>query len=117
MANISFGKSDFQFVQLDEEFELCNASFFNQTSGCNVGIKTKLNLREVILMESQSTMDLFCNRALAENNTKSKTKIRLKRNDGTMTVSHQSMANCHHKNVWFSEYTITNIVALRNLRI
>ena len=52
-----------------------------------------------------------------EKKAKSKTKIQLKRNDGTMTVSHQSMANCYHNNVWFSEYTITNIVALRNLRL
>ena len=30
MADINFGKSDFQFAQLDEEFKPCIASILNQ---------------------------------------------------------------------------------------
>ena len=61
MDEINFGKSDFQFAQLDEEIEPGIASIFNQTSGHNVRIKTKLYLREVILLEIQLTMNIFCN--------------------------------------------------------
>ena len=50
MADINFGKSYFQFAQLDEEFEPRIAIIFNHTSGRNVGIKTKLDLRDVILL-------------------------------------------------------------------
>ena len=72
MAKINFGKGDFQFTQLDEEFETCISSIFNQTDGRNLGIKTNLDLREVILLYSQSTIDLFCNQALVEKTTKPK---------------------------------------------
>ena len=61
MAKINFGKSDFKFVQLGEEFEPRIASLFIQTSGRNVGIKTKLDLKEVIFLYRQSRMDLFYN--------------------------------------------------------
>ena len=74
MAEINFGKSDFQLAQFYEEFEPRIASLFNQTAGSNAGLKPKLNLREVILLDSQSTVDLFCNLYLVEKNTKSKMK-------------------------------------------
>ena len=59
MVKINYVKSDFQFEQLDETFEPRIASLFKQTAGCNVSIKTKLDLREVILLDIQLTMDLF----------------------------------------------------------
>ena len=115
MADNFFGKSDFQFVQLDEEFEPLITSLSNQTYGHNVGIKTKLNLREVILMDSQLRMDLFYNRALLENTAKSKTKIRLKINLGMIKVYHQATVNGYHKSLWFSENAINNIIVLVKL--
>ena len=51
MAKIGFGENDFQFAQLDEEFEPRIVIIFNQTSGRNVNIKTNIDLREVILMD------------------------------------------------------------------
>ena len=59
MANIIFCKSDFQFAQLDKEFKPRIANIFNQTDGRNVGININLGLREVILLDSQLTMDFF----------------------------------------------------------
>ena len=73
MEGINFGKSEFQFAELDEEFEPCIASIFNLTASRNVGTKTKLNLREVIFLDIQSTMNIFCNQALVEKNTKART--------------------------------------------
>ena len=32
-----------------------------------------------------------------------------------MTVSHQATVNGYHNSVWFSENSIANIIALRNL--
>ena len=72
MAQINFCTSDFQLAQFYKEFEPRIASLFNQTAGSNTGIKTKLDLRGVILLDSQSTVDLFCNLYLVEKNTKSK---------------------------------------------
>ena len=101
MAEINFGKSDFQFAQLDKEFEPRIPRLFNQTAGRNVSMKNKFNLREVILLDKQSTMDLFCNRYLIEKTTKSKTKMRLKINVNTIRVSHQATMNGYHNSVPF----------------
>ena len=59
VADSNFGKSDYRFAQLDEEFEPLITSIFNHTAGRKVGIKSKLNFREVIFLESQLKMDIF----------------------------------------------------------
>jgi hypothetical protein len=48
-----------QFAQVEKEFEPKIAKFFKQA-----GLSVKIDLREVILLDSQSTMDIFCNAAL-----------------------------------------------------
>jgi hypothetical protein len=48
-----------QFAQLDKKFKPIIVQIFKQT-----GSSIKLDLKEVILLDSQSTMDLFCNAAL-----------------------------------------------------
>ena len=50
IGDINFGKSNFQFTYLDEEFEPYIASIFNQISGCNSCIQNKLELMEVIIL-------------------------------------------------------------------
>jgi hypothetical protein len=47
------------FTQVDTEFEPSIANLFKQAVS-----SVKIDLREVILLDSQSTMDLFCNAAL-----------------------------------------------------
>jgi hypothetical protein len=79
------------------------------------GSKIKLDLREIILLDSQSTMDLFCNAALVSKTSKSKSSMRLKSNGGTMAVSHKATLLGYNTSVWFSTRAITNIIALRNL--
>ena len=55
--NSHFQISDrgFQFTQLNREFEPHIAKFFNQTPDFN----NKMDLREIILLDSQYTMYLF----------------------------------------------------------
>ena len=43
--------------------------------------------------------------------------MRPKSNNYTITVSHQATVNGYHNSVWFSENSITNIIALSNLRL
>jgi hypothetical protein len=68
-----------QFAQLDKKFEPRIAKLFKQA-----GSSIKLDLKEVILLDSQSTMDLFCNAALVSKISKSRSNMRLKSNGGTM---------------------------------
>ena len=62
-------------------------------------------------------MYLFCNQALVGKIAKSKTKVQLKSNGGTMIVSHQATVNQYQNSVCFSKNNITNIVSLSNLRL
>ena len=59
MAKINFGKSDFQFAQLDKEFEPHIASIFNKTYGRNVSILKNINVGEVIILDIQLTMNIL----------------------------------------------------------
>jgi hypothetical protein len=100
----------FQFAQLDRKFDPRIAKLFKQT-----GSSIKLDLKEVILLDSQSTMDIFCNATLVCNISKSKSSMRLKSNGGTMVVTRKATMKGYNKTVWFSTQAITNIIALHNL--
>jgi hypothetical protein len=99
-----------QFVQVKKEFEPRIAKLFKQA-----GLSVKIDLREIILLDSQSTMDLFCNSALVSKTCKSTTSMRLKSNGGTMVVTWKATMPGYNKDVWFSTRAITNIIALSNL--
>jgi hypothetical protein len=99
-----------QFAQLDKKVEPRIAKIFKQE-----GSSIKLDLKEVILLDSQSTKDLFCNAALVSKISKSRSSMRLKSNGGTMAVTRKAIMEGYNKTVWFSTRAITNIIALCNL--
>jgi hypothetical protein len=99
-----------QFAQVEKELEPRIAKLFKQA-----GSKINLDLREIILLDIQSTMDLFCNASLVSKTSKSKSSMRLKSNGGTVAVSRKATLPGYNKSVWFSTRAITNIIALRNL--
>jgi hypothetical protein len=96
-----------QFAQLVKKFEPIIAKLFKQT-----GSLIKLDIKEVILLDSQSTMDLFFNAALVSKTSKSKPSMRFKSNGGTMIVTRKATMPGYNKTVWFSTRSITNIIAL-----
>jgi hypothetical protein len=98
------------FAQVDKEFEPTIAYLFKQA--CS---SVKIDLREVILLDSQSTMDLFYNAALVSKTHKSTTVMRQKSNGGNMVVTRKATMPGYNKDVWFSTRDITNIIALSNL--
>jgi hypothetical protein len=76
----------FQFGQVETELEPQIAELFQQKHVPTI----QLDLRQVILLDSQSTIDLICNKALVTDVFKSNTRMRLKSNGGTMTVRQQA---------------------------
>jgi hypothetical protein len=96
--------------QVDKKFKPRIANIFKQT-----GSSIKIDLREVILLYSQSTMDFFCNAALVNKTSRSKLSMLLKSNGGTMVVTRKAMMMGYNTTVWFSTLSIMNIIALRNL--
>jgi hypothetical protein len=99
-----------QFAQVEKEFEPRIAKLLKQA-----GLSVKIDLREIILLDSQSTMDLFCKTALVSKTCKSTTSMRLKSNGGTMVVTQKDTLPGYNKDVWFSTRAITNIIALSTL--
>jgi hypothetical protein len=86
-----------QFAQVDKKFEPRMARIFKQA-----GSSIKIDLNQVILLDSQSTMDLFCNADLVSNISKSRSSMRLKSNVGTMVVTRKSTVEGYNKKLWFS---------------
>jgi hypothetical protein len=99
-----------QFAQLDKKFEPRIAKLFKQTDS-----SIKLDLKGVIFLDSQSTMDLFCNAEFLSKISKLRSSMRLKSNDGTMVVTRKATMKGYNKTVWFSTRAIINIIALFNL--
>ena len=101
--HFQYDEGGFQFTQIDKEFKPRIAELFKQTHGT----KVKLDLREIILLDSQSTMDMMCNRALVEKTFKSSKTMRLKSNGGTMEVTHKAKIAGYHTDVWYNKKAIT----------
>jgi hypothetical protein len=114
-SHFQFGNG-FRFTQMKVkqtaiEFEPRIAKLFKQTHGT----KIKLDLKKVILLDSQSTMDLICDPALVESTFKSSHSMRLKSNGRTMEVKKQAIMRGYHAHVWYNIKAITNILSLSNV--
>jgi hypothetical protein len=73
------------------------------------------DLTRVILLDNQSTMDLFCNPGMVADIYLSKGKMHLQSNGGTLVIHHKARIHGYHTEVWFSTDAITNIISYKNL--
>ena len=73
------------------------------------------NLRKVILIDSQSTMDLLCNAEMVERIYKSKKRTKLRINGVKMVIDHKAVAAGYIKDMWVYKTSINNIFTLKNL--
>jgi hypothetical protein len=72
-------------------------------------------LCDVILLDSQSTMDLFCNKVITTFIYASTEPCMLQSNAGQMLISHKVMVPGLKQDVWFDADAPSNIVALSTL--
>jgi hypothetical protein len=101
----------FQFVQSEAHFCPTIENMFKQRDAR----PQDLDLREVILLDNESTTDLFCNRRLAGDIRRSDDRMKLFSNGGRMTIQHKSKVPGYRPRVWFDDRAITNIMALKNV--
>jgi hypothetical protein len=75
-----------------------------------------LNMRNVVLLDNQSTMDLFCNERLVYDITKALKPMLLQSNGGTMPIRYKASIKGYHRRVWFDKNAITNIICQKHLK-
>ena len=81
---------------------------------CNVDSDDP-QLRDMILLDNQSTVDIFCNRRLVQKVWKSDESMTVKGNGGSLTTNFKATVR-NYGEVWFDERAITNILCLKNVR-
>jgi hypothetical protein len=76
---------------------------------------TDLDLRNVLLLDSQSTFDLCCNRMFASTIFKAKNALSMTSNCSGLKITKKYKIPGNKYLVWFSKNAITNIICLKNL--
>ena len=94
----------------EEEVEdsYLNYGFCTTTSD---GIK----LRNMILLDSQSTVDLFCNPKMVARTWTCDESITVRGNGGSLTTKTKALLR-NYGEIWFDNRAITNILSLKNVR-
>jgi Reverse transcriptase (RNA-dependent DNA polymerase) len=74
-----------------------------------------LDLRKLILLDNQSTVDLFCNSSLVTKVWNTKDSMTVQGNGGSLTTKSKAFLRGYGE-VWFHADAITNILSLKNVR-
>lgn len=91
-------------------------SFVTEHVHHNIFTGKPIDMRNVILLDNESTMDLFCNKRFVTDIVKSKDSVKVTSNGGTLLVNHKASLPGYHKPVWYNKNAITNILALHNVK-
>jgi hypothetical protein len=74
------------------------------------------DLRAVVLLDNQSTVDIFCNKEFVSNIRLAPEPLILKSKGGELIVHHIADAVDYDEPVWFSKKAITNIFTLKKMK-
>jgi hypothetical protein len=76
---------------------------------------TELDLRNVLLLDNQSTFDLCCNKKFVSKIIKAKNALQMTSNGGNLKITKKCKIPGYKYLVWYSKKAITNIICLKNL--
>jgi hypothetical protein len=80
------------------------------------GLGKEFDLREVILLDNQSTVDIFCNKKFVNNIRLAPEPLTLKSNGGKLVIYHIADITNYKEPVWFSKKAIANIFSLKIMK-
>jgi hypothetical protein len=75
-----------------------------------------IDMQNVILLDNQSTANLFCNPDLVQNIARAKSSVQVKSTGGKLQVTKKATLPGYHRRVWYSSNAIINILSLKNVR-
>jgi hypothetical protein len=114
-SDISDKESHFQFTFAQKELDAAFPGVAKVMKQSHKSLRN-LNMREVILLDSQSTICVFCNKRLLVDIVTAKSPLHLHSNGGTMLLTKKASINNYNQEVWYSSNAITNIFSLKNVR-
>jgi hypothetical protein len=74
------------------------------------------DLKGIVLLDNQSTVDIFCNKEFVSNIQPAPEPLILKSNGGELIAHHIANVADYDEPVWFSKKAITNIFTLKNMK-
>ena len=83
-------------------------------AGLHCSFAQTVNMKELILLDSDSTDTVFCNPKYVSNIRDSEDPLSISTNGGVMK-SHQKCDIPHIKDVWYNENSMTNIISLKDM--
>ena len=78
-------------------------------------LNDQIDLKNVILLDNYSTLDLICNKKLTSKINKSDKNISVQGNGGTLAIKYSSRIPGYNYDTWYSNDEISNIIFLKNM--
>jgi hypothetical protein len=107
-------KTSFAQPIAESENESESENHFLNFGFCTAAISAPIYLRNMILLDNQSTVDLFCNRKLVSRVWETKESMTVHGNGGTLSTKMKAHVT-NYGDVWFGTKAITSILSLKNV--
>ena len=95
-----------------ESEEVCSTQY--GFAFCHVATD-KSSLRNLLLLDNQSTCNIFCNKKLVTRVWTTPDSMTVLGNGGSITTNQKAHV-CNYSDVWFDKRAITNILSLKNVQ-